>query len=69
VEVLVIGGNRFVGRSLVFALLFRRHRVTVLNRGTLATPAGVGSTRSSTSRRSPPKMRTARFASPRRITS
>jgi nucleoside-diphosphate-sugar epimerase len=41
VEVLVIGGNRFIGRSLVLALLFRRHRVTVLNRGTLATPPGV----------------------------
>jgi nucleoside-diphosphate-sugar epimerase len=41
VEVLVIGGNRFVGRSLVLALLFRRHRVSVLNRGSLATPAGV----------------------------
>lgn len=40
-EVLVIGGNRFVGRSLVFALLFRRHRITVLNRGTLSTLPGV----------------------------
>ncbi|HEX4477469.1 MAG TPA: NAD-dependent epimerase/dehydratase family protein, partial [Polyangiaceae bacterium] len=40
-EVLVIGGNRFVGRSLVLALLFRRHRVSVLNRGARATPSGV----------------------------
>ena len=40
-EVLVIGGNRFVGRSLVLALQFRRHRVTVINRGTIATPPGV----------------------------
>lgn len=40
-HVLVIGGNRFVGRSLVLQLLFRRHRVTALNRGSLPTPAGV----------------------------
>ena len=40
-HVLIIGGNRFIGRSLVLQLLFRRHRVTVLNRGTLPTVAGV----------------------------
>lgn len=40
-HVLIIGGNRFVGRSLALQLLFRRHRVTVLNRGTLPTIAGV----------------------------
>ncbi len=39
-DVLVIGGNRFMGRSLVLRLLFARHRVTVLNRGTLPAPAG-----------------------------
>ncbi|HJT98064.1 MAG TPA: NAD-dependent epimerase/dehydratase family protein, partial [Rhodanobacteraceae bacterium] len=40
-DVLVIGGNRFIGRSFVLALRFRRHRITVLNRGTLTTPPGV----------------------------
>lgn len=40
-KVLVIGGNRFVGRSLVLRLRFRQHEVTVLNRGTLASPIGV----------------------------
>src|SRR3954471_25012728 len=40
-HVLIIGGNRFVGRSLALQLVFRRHRVTVLNRGTLPTIAGV----------------------------
>ncbi|MEO8842680.1 MAG: NAD-dependent epimerase/dehydratase family protein [Kofleriaceae bacterium] len=40
-KVLVIGGNRFVGRSLVLRLRFRQHEVTVLNRGTLASPKGV----------------------------
>ncbi len=39
-NVLVIGGNRFVGRSLVLRLLFARHRVTVLHRGTLSAPTG-----------------------------
>ncbi|MBL0214053.1 MAG: NAD-dependent epimerase/dehydratase family protein [Myxococcales bacterium] len=39
-DVLVIGGNRFMGRSLVLRLLFARHRVTVLNRGTLPAPEG-----------------------------
>lgn len=37
-KVLVIGGNRFVGRSLVFRLCFARHDVTLLNRGTLQDP-------------------------------
>jgi nucleoside-diphosphate-sugar epimerase len=40
-KVLVIGGNRFVGRSLVLRLRFRQHEVTVLNRGTLPSPSGV----------------------------
>jgi nucleoside-diphosphate-sugar epimerase len=40
VHVLVIGGTRFVGRLLVFRLLAAGHRVTVLNRGTLADPFG-----------------------------
>lgn len=40
-KVLVIGGNRFVGRSLVLRLRFRQHEVTVLNRGTLASPRSV----------------------------
>ena len=40
-KILIIGGNRFVGRSLVLRLRFRRHEVTVLNRGTLPSPPGV----------------------------
>ena len=39
-HVLVIGGNRFMGLSLVWRLLFGGHRVTVLNRGNLADPFG-----------------------------
>lgn len=39
-HVLVIGGNRFMGRSLVWRLLFAGHRVTVVNRGQLADPFG-----------------------------
>lgn len=39
-HVLVIGGNRFMGVSLVWRLLFAGHHVTVLNRGNLADPFG-----------------------------
>jgi nucleoside-diphosphate-sugar epimerase len=39
-KILVIGGNRFVGRSLVFRLCFAGHDVTVLNRGSLQDPFG-----------------------------
>jgi nucleoside-diphosphate-sugar epimerase len=39
-NVLVIGGNRFMGLGLVWRLLCGRHRVTVLNRGNLADPFG-----------------------------
>lgn len=39
-DVLVIGGNRFMGRTLVWRLLLGGHRVTVLNRGNLADPFG-----------------------------
>ncbi|HET7753572.1 MAG TPA: NAD-dependent epimerase/dehydratase family protein [Anaeromyxobacteraceae bacterium] len=39
-RVLVIGGNRFVGRLLVWRLLARGDDVTVLNRGRLADPFG-----------------------------
>ncbi len=39
-HVLVIGGNRFVGRLLAFRLLAGGHRVTLLNRGRLADPFG-----------------------------
>jgi nucleoside-diphosphate-sugar epimerase len=38
VHVLVVGGNRFVGYELAFRLLAGGHRVTLLNRGTLADP-------------------------------
>lgn len=40
-EVLVIGGNRYVGKRLIARLLAEGHRVTVLNRGSAAPPAGV----------------------------
>lgn len=39
-DVLVIGGNRFVGRLLAWRLLARGDRVTLLNRGSLADPFG-----------------------------
>ena len=39
-HVLVIGGNRFVGRLLAWRLLARGDRVTLLNRGRLADPFG-----------------------------
>jgi len=39
-KVLVIGGNRFVGRDLVWRFLAAGTRVTVLNRGSLADPFG-----------------------------
>ncbi|MEU0727020.1 NAD-dependent epimerase/dehydratase family protein [Streptomyces sp. NPDC006140] len=40
-EVLVIGGNRYVGKRLIARLLAEGHRVTVLNRGSAPPPAGV----------------------------
>lgn len=39
-DVLVIGGNRFLGRGLVWRLLCGGHRVTLVNRGRLADPFG-----------------------------
>lgn len=39
-NVLVIGGNRFLGRGLVWQLLCGGHRVTLVNRGRLADPFG-----------------------------
>jgi nucleoside-diphosphate-sugar epimerase len=39
-QVLVIGGTRFVGYLAVWRLLAAGHRVTLLNRGTLADPFG-----------------------------
>ncbi|HET8541847.1 MAG TPA: NAD-dependent epimerase/dehydratase family protein [Anaeromyxobacter sp.] len=39
-RVLVIGGNRFVGRLLGWRLLAAEHQVTLLNRGRLADPFG-----------------------------
>ncbi|PNG20441.1 NAD-dependent epimerase/dehydratase family protein [Streptomyces cahuitamycinicus] len=40
-EILVIGGNRYVGKRLVARLLADGHQVTVLNRGSAPPPAGV----------------------------
>ncbi|MEV0240285.1 NAD-dependent epimerase/dehydratase family protein [Streptomyces sp. NPDC050674] len=39
-DVLVIGGNRYVGKRLIARLLTEGHRVTVLNRGSSPPPAG-----------------------------
>lgn len=39
-EVLVIGGNRYFGKRLITRLLAAGDRVTVLNRGSSAPPAG-----------------------------
>lgn len=44
-DVLLIGGTRFLGPLLVFRLLAAGHRVTVLNRGTLPDPFGAFSAR------------------------
>jgi nucleoside-diphosphate-sugar epimerase len=40
VHVLLVGGNRFVGRLLAWRLLCGGHRVTLLNRGNVADPFG-----------------------------
>jgi nucleoside-diphosphate-sugar epimerase len=40
VQILVIGGNRFVGYLTAWRLVYGGHRVTLLNRGTLADPFG-----------------------------
>jgi nucleoside-diphosphate-sugar epimerase len=40
VDVLVIGGNRFMGRLAAWRLLAGGHRVTLLNRGNLPDPFG-----------------------------
>ncbi|MFD5483624.1 NAD-dependent epimerase/dehydratase family protein [Streptomyces hawaiiensis] len=40
-NVLVIGGNRYVGKRLIARLLAEGHRVAVLNRGSSPPPAGV----------------------------
>lgn len=40
VDVLVIGGSRFVGYLVVWRLLARGHRVTIFNRGTTPDPFG-----------------------------
>lgn len=39
-NVLIIGGNRFVGYLLVWRLLARRDRVTIINRGSIPDPFG-----------------------------
>ncbi|HEX7840074.1 MAG TPA: hypothetical protein VF469_21505, partial [Kofleriaceae bacterium] len=39
-NVLVIGGNRFMGLGLVWRLVCGGHRVTLLNRGHLSDPFG-----------------------------
>src|SRR4051812_22616540 len=39
-DVLVMGGTRFVGYHLVWRLLAGGHRVTLVNRGTLGDPFG-----------------------------
>jgi nucleoside-diphosphate-sugar epimerase len=40
VHVLIVGGNRFVGRLAAWRLLAGGHRVTLLNRGNLPDPFG-----------------------------
>ncbi|MFD3442495.1 NAD-dependent epimerase/dehydratase family protein [Streptomyces sp. NPDC058685] len=40
-EICVIGGNRYVGKRLIARLLESGDRVTVINRGSSAPPAGV----------------------------
>ncbi|MFN3651115.1 MAG: NAD-dependent epimerase/dehydratase family protein [Armatimonadota bacterium] len=52
-HVLLIGGTRFVGYFLTWRLLAGGHRVTLLNRGTLADPFGERVERLHVDRRSP----------------
>lgn len=52
-HVLLIGGNRFVGRLLTWRLLAGGHRVTLLNRGHLVDPFGDGVERLRCDRTSP----------------
>jgi 2'-hydroxyisoflavone reductase len=42
-KILILGGTRFLGRYLVKAALERNHEVTLFNRGTYPSPAGVES--------------------------
>jgi nucleoside-diphosphate-sugar epimerase len=53
VHVLIVGGTRFVGYGLVWRLLARGDRVTVVNRGTLPDPFGDRIERIHVDRRSP----------------
>lgn len=39
-DVLILGGSRFIGRAVVARLLMDRHRVTLLNRGRTPDPFG-----------------------------
>jgi nucleoside-diphosphate-sugar epimerase len=57
VDVLVIGGSRFVGYLLVWRLLAGRHRVTLLNRGTIPDPFGDRVARVTGDRRDPSVVR------------
>ncbi|MEU9860863.1 NAD-dependent epimerase/dehydratase family protein [Streptomyces sp. NPDC047971] len=41
-NILIIGGNRYVGKRLTARLLDSGHVVTILNRGSSPAPAGVG---------------------------
>jgi len=52
-HVLIVGGNRFVGRLLASRLLAGSHRVTLLNRGRLPDPFGGRVERISCDRTSP----------------
>ncbi|MFI2368931.1 NAD-dependent epimerase/dehydratase family protein [Streptomyces sp. NPDC018833] len=56
-DVLVIGGNRYFGKRLISRLLDSGDRVTVLNRGSSAPPAGV--TRLTADRSDEPALRSA----------
>ncbi|MDV5148464.1 NAD-dependent epimerase/dehydratase family protein [Streptomyces sp. SBC-4] len=40
-DILVIGGNRYFGKRLIALLTESGHRITVLNRGSSAAPAGI----------------------------
>ncbi|MFE0650607.1 NAD-dependent epimerase/dehydratase family protein [Streptomyces sp. NPDC059534] len=40
-DILVIGGNRYFGKRLIALLRESGHRITVLNRGSSAAPAGI----------------------------
>lgn len=58
-QILVLGGNRFFGRTLASLLLAARHELTLLNRGSLDDALGPNPQRLRADRRDPSALRAA----------